>query len=130
MDTPVVTIIKDEGLGAVVGVAIAPDATFALAGNYNKHNIARIDLQQSPPRVVSYISHDAIRGPEGVAISFDGTFALFANNMNRDIGHIDLRTNIVTFPYKCRFKGMYGIAIAPDNAYCLPVMILQRTFVD
>ena len=117
------TYYKDAGFRACVGVAIAPDKSYALVGNFSGHgggaglpgrrgSIGKIDLHTC---AVSFITDPGINGCEGVAIAHDGSFALLANNMGGNIGRVDLRTNVVSYPYN-GVRDVYGLDIAPASS--------------
>ncbi len=123
------------------GVAISPDATYALVVDCNNHRVrcltiatgAVTTLAGSTPGYVDAMGTSAMfNSPSAVAISPDGTFALVPDNGNNRVRRVEIATGVVATlagsgatgsadgaGALASFSGPYGVAISPDASYAL-----------
>ena len=122
------------------GVAISPDGSFALIGEYN-NRVRRLVLAT---RVVTTLAGSSsafadgtgtsasFKVPIGIAISSDSTFALIVDSTNNRLRSVVIATGVVstlagsgtaTFAdgqgASASFNGPYFVAISPDGLFAL-----------
>ncbi len=123
------------------GVAVSPDATFALVADRNNHRVrflvvatgAVTTLVGSTPGYTDATGTSAIFNcPSAVAISPDGTFALVTDGGNNRVRRVMIASGVVTTlagsgatgfadgaSSSASFNNPFSIAISPDASYAL-----------
>ncbi len=124
-------------------LAIHPDASYALVGDWTNAAVRRLDLTTNAVTTVlgNWPGADGLgnearfRDPWDVAVSPDGSFALIANPGSATVRRMDLTTGEVTtlagafdqygtvdgIGAAARFSYPNGVAISPDGATALVV---------
>ena len=123
------------------GVAISPDANFALVADRNNDRVRRLNIATGTVTMLA----GSTRGyadatgtsamffmPEAIAISPDGTFALVTDSGNFRVRRLEIATGVVTTlagsasagstdgaSTSASFNSLFGVAISPDASYAL-----------
>jgi DNA-binding beta-propeller fold protein YncE len=113
-------------VGPPLSVAVAPDESYALvtaamkAGGADQvpdNRISVIDLQASPPKVISTVESGA--GVAGISINRAGTLALAANRSEGTVSVFTISNKALTFVGKVKLgddkSGPSHVAITPDG---------------
>ena len=136
-----------DGMGTLAafyspyGVAVSPDASFALVADCSNHRIRLVTIATGSVTTLAGSTQgyaDAtgtsarFKLPSSVAISSDGTFALVPDSGNQRVRRVDIATGVVRTlagsgsagsadgaGALASFDGPFGVAISPDASYAL-----------